>query len=125
MSSMSIKIFYFGNPYIEEDNFAIKVAEKLKKKMSGVEFVYIESIFQLIDKSFESEIILDVVEGIENVQILDIEKFVENKLSTTHDFDLGFLLKLKKQKVKIIGLPKKYSEDKAVREAKEIIERLS
>ena len=57
-----MKIFYFGNPYIEEDSLAIKVVEEIKMDFKDVDFVYIKDTFQLMDIDFSNSLIIDVAD---------------------------------------------------------------
>ncbi len=115
------KVFYFGNPYIEEDNLAIRVAEKLKKEFPEINFLHIQDTFQLIDMDLSGSILLDVVQSIKDVCLISQNDITSSRISTTHDFDLGFFLKLTDKKVKIIGIPQFYDEEKAVNKIKSIL----
>ncbi|MBS3088454.1 hypothetical protein J4402_01605 [Candidatus Pacearchaeota archaeon] len=119
------KVLYFGNPYIKEDSLAIKVAEKLKKEFLGIEFLYVQDTFQLIDMDLSNSILLDVVQSIKDVSLINQDNIISSRISTTHDFDLGFFLKLTNKKVKIIGIPQFYDEEKAVDKVKAILQNLS
>jgi Ni,Fe-hydrogenase maturation factor len=116
-----MKIFYFGNPFIKEDSLAVKVAEKLKPIFKNVEFEYIKDTFQLLDTNFKDSLMIDVFDNIKEVSIISSNNIKSRGLSSTHDFDLGFFLKLTNQKANIIGIPKSYDETKALEEVKKII----
>jgi Ni,Fe-hydrogenase maturation factor len=100
-------ILCFGNPYLKQDNLAIKLGEELKKEFK-VEFLTAPE--QLTNYS-DNIIILDVVKNIkEPIIITDISQLKSNNLTSLHDFDLTFFLKLMKQlnkeiKINIIGIP--------------------
>lgn len=117
----------FGNPYLEEDNLALKLADSfLKEKLQGekklktveavfkdveiVKCISPDEILNYIGKDF---FILDVVKGIKEVVLIeDIDRLNTGKLVSLHDFDLGFFLKLMKEtgrleRIKIIGVPQK------------------
>ncbi len=115
-----MKILCFGNPYVEEDNIAIKVAKELKE----YEIEFCDSPQRVIE---EDIIILDTVVGINKVEIIDdLSKIKKRNITTLHDLDLNFFINLGKQlgklkKIKIIGIPQKYSIKKAIKEVKELI----
>lgn len=115
------KLFYFGNPYIEEDNLAIKIIKRLKKEFNNIEFKHIENTFQLVDLDFENSLLLDVVQGLKEIKILDVKDIKNSSLQTAHDFDLGFFLNLTEKKVKIIGIPQFYEENLAFNKVKSIL----
>jgi len=111
---LMLYILAFGNPYLNEDNLALHVADSLiKDKMKDIEIVKClspEEVLQYTDKDF---LILDVVKDIKDVTIIDdIDRLKADGMVSLHDFDLGFFLKLMKEtgqitKVKIIGIPQK------------------
>ncbi len=112
-------ILCFGNPYINEDNLALCVADLLSKEsIKGIEIVKCispEEILNYLDKEF---LILDVVKGAKDVVIIeDIDMLRSDSKVSMHDFDLGFFLKLMKEtgkldKVRIIGIPQKGDVEK-------------
>ena len=118
------KVLVFGNPLIEEDNMAVKLA--LELKLPSVEFVLCDSFSQLLDYNEEELVILDVVENLKKTTLIeDLDKLNLTKSLTTHDFDLGFNLKLMKalgriKEFKIIGIPQKGDKE----EIKKGIEKL-
>ncbi len=99
----------FGNEYLEQDSFALAVAKKFENKF---QVVHCTSPEQLMNAKGEI-IILDVVKGAKNpVIITDVEQLKTRKLTSLHDFDVGFFLNLLRnagmaKKIKIIGLPEK------------------
>ena len=117
-----IKLLYFGNPYIEKDNLAIKTAEKLKKEFPEINFLHVQDTFQLLDLDLSDAILLDVVQSIKEVSVINQNEITSGRISTTHDFDLGFFLKLTNKKIKIIGIPQFYDENLAFDKVKSILE---
>jgi len=121
-----INIFCFGNPYIEKDDLAIKLAKKLKLK--GFNFVVLDGPEQLLAYSDKRIVILDVCKGIKKIQLInDIDKLEQNNITTVHDFDLGFFLKLMKgtgkiKSVEIIALPYGSKENKLKPELEDFLE---
>ena len=115
-------IHIFGNPLLNFDNLPLKLAPKLEKFFPEMDFVIIDPSENL--KPINKElIIIDTVEGIENVVLIDdIKKLETGKIYSLHDFDLAFNLKLlqkigRLKKVKVFGVPMKGDE-------KEILEQL-
>jgi len=122
------KILVFGNILVEKDNLALKLIPKLKEEFSNIEFKEFDAT-----ENLEAEIengklmILDVAEGIENVEIIkNIKKLATNKIYGVHDFDLAYNLKLlekigKLKKVKIIAIPFNMDEEEAFDKVKDVL----
>ena len=114
------KILVFGNPYLKEDNLAVKIGRKLNAKGFDVEFC--SNPDDLLNHNLEESVILDVAKGIDKVDLFDdIDSLEFSVIFSLHDFDLSFFLKLLKEtgqvdKVNIIGIPQEYSEEKALDE---------
>jgi Ni,Fe-hydrogenase maturation factor len=108
-----MRVYAFGNKDVSYDNLAFKVADKFKGKLKNVEFIKVAPNEDLPFVNEKQVIILDEVEGIDEVIEInneDLDKLVQSKSSTVHDFDLGFQLRYlqkigKLGKVNIIGLP--------------------
>jgi len=119
------KIFVFGNALIETDSLALKVAEKLKERVKGVEFEAVESLDDVENK--DDLYIMDVAFGIEKVQVIeDLENLQTKQPVSGHDFDLAIELKILKKigrigKVKIIAIPAEYDLNKAVTETEDVL----
>ncbi len=126
-----MKLLVFGNPLVEKDNLALKLLPKLKEQFPDIEFKEIEPT-----ENLEAEIenkklrILDVVEGIENVMVINnLNKLNIIKSCSMHDFDLAYNLKLLKKigklkEVEIIGVPMGIGEGKAFEEVKKVLEKI-
>ncbi len=122
-------ILVFGNPHLKEDNFALKVAEELRKsevKNLRIEHcVVFDDIFKY--KNHERLYLMDVVEGVKRVTIFDnIDKIKSNRLFSLHDFDLGFYLKLmrtigKLRRITVIGVPVKGDKKAMARKVRELL----
>ena len=86
----------FGNPYIKEDNLAVRVADLIiEDKVPGIEVVKCISPDEILSYIGKEFFILDVVKGAEDVMIIDdMDRLQSGKLVSLHDFDLGFFLKL-------------------------------
>jgi len=102
-------ILCLGNEFVKNDSFAIKVSDELSKSSKDIEIIKIKDSFQLIEalRRDRDLIILDVVEGINDIKILKIEDLRFDSIVTAHDFDAGFVLKLfgEGKRIKIIGIP--------------------
>ena len=114
-----MKIYVFGNPFIDEDNMAYLVAKKLD--IPGIEFVYCRSPEVLIE-SGKDLVIMDVVANTDKVVMIDdIDLLHQFSLLSLHDFDLAYFLNLLKKMgkiktVKIIGVPQKGKVEEIVKE---------
>lgn len=105
-------VLTFGNPYLKEDNLAVRIADIIiKDKIPNTKIVKCVSpdeILRYMDKKF---IIFDVVKGAKDIMIIDnIDRLKSRSIVSLHDFDLSFFLKLMKEtgKIKqltIIGIP--------------------
>ena len=119
------KILVFGNPYLEEDNLAVRIGRRLSKQ--GFEVEHCGKPDDLLNYELENVILLDVAKGIDKVDVFDdIDSLEFSVIFSLHDFDLGFFLKLLKEsgrveKVNIIGIPQGYDEDKALKEVKDLV----
>ncbi|MFA6981501.1 MAG: hypothetical protein WC243_00530 [Patescibacteria group bacterium] len=114
-----MKVYVFGNEDSEIDNKALLVAEKLKHTIPDLEFVPVGLNKDLPFDNKEDVVIMDIVEGLDKVQVLnsqDLNKIALSPKLTVHDFDLGFQLKYlqkigKLGEVKILGLPMEKEPD--------------
>jgi len=103
-----MKIYCFGNEFLENDSLAKKIADEIN--IEGIEFIKCDSPTDIVLEEKEI-IILDVVDGIDKTIIIeDINQLKDNKIFSLHDFDLSFFLQLMKKteqinNVKIIGIP--------------------
>lgn len=107
---MKNKILCLGNEFIEEDSFALKVAEQLSMEFPEIHFINVKDSFQLMEflNVYDDVIVLDVVSGLKEVKILGVDDLQENKIMTAHDFDAGFVLRLFENKsLRIVGIPMK------------------
>ena len=124
-----MKILVFGNPLIEKDSLALKLIPKLKKQFSKSNFNFVEfDSTEDLQKEGRNLIILDVVEGIDKIEIItDIDRLSIGNIYTMHDFDLGYNLKVLKHiglldSVKIIGIPMEMDEGVVFEEVRKILE---
>ncbi|MBN1544846.1 hypothetical protein JW898_05295 [Candidatus Woesearchaeota archaeon] len=108
----------FGNPYLNEDNLALHIADAvIEEGIKGVEVVKCVSPEEVMNYTGKDFVILDVVKDVKEVMIIDdIDRLKADGMVSLHDFDLGFFLKLMKEtgkitKVRIIGIPQKGDKD--------------
>ena len=123
------KILVFGNPYLKEDNLALKVSKGLN--LEDYEVVHCSNPDDLLNHDLDKSIILDVAKGIDKVDLFDdIDGLEFSVIFSLHDFDLSFFLKILKEtgkleRVKIIGIPQGYDEKKALKEVRELVKGLN
>ena len=113
------KIYVFGNEFLEEDSFAKKIADRLE----GYEFIKCDDPSQILGE--KDLVIMDVVRGIDDPQLLTVDQLKDREIVSGHDLDLQFFLKLLDQlgdlKVKIIGVPVKGDEEEIVQKVTQIL----
>ena len=106
---MKILVFGSGN-----DATAWKVAGRLEQMpgMRGIEFVKTGRTEDLMScEKSDSLVIMDSARGIKKPVLLDAEDLRGKSIITSHDFDIGLVIKLlhrmkKIQNLKLIGIPK-------------------
>lgn len=112
-----MRIVCLGNEFIEGDSLAKKVGEELVKE--GFDVLNIKDSFELMGilasqgeavsdgrKADDEIIILDVVEGLDEVREIGVEDLRVDSIVSAHDFDAGFVLRLLGERVGIIGMPR-------------------
>lgn len=111
---------------LDFDKLPLKLAPKLEKLFPKIDFVITDPSENL--KPIDGKlIIIDTVEGIENVTLIDdIKKLKTSKIYSLHDFDLAFNLKLlqkigKLKLVKIFGVPMKGDEEEVLGQLEKIL----
>ena len=103
-----MKIYCFGNEFVEEDSLAKRIVDELE--IGDVEFVKCDNPDNILDEE-ETIVILDVVKDIDEVILIDdVEQLETDNIYSLHDFDLAYFLKLMKRtgdinELKIIGIP--------------------
>lgn len=104
------KILCFGNEFLKEDSLAKEIAEELR--IDGFDVVTCSAADEILSYNKEEEVyIMDVVKDIkEVVKIKDISQIKTRSITSMHDFDLSYVLKLLRvtkqlPKVTIIGIP--------------------
>lgn len=120
-----MKIFVCGNPLVPEDSLPLRLIDRLREENKGVEFVEFDPTEDLPEE--KELLILDAVINADDIFLIeDIDRFVNKKALSLHDFDLGWNLKLAKKvgkidRVKIIAVPPGMEEGEAVKKINSII----
>lgn len=122
-------VYVLGNPFLDIDNKALKVAKILQKRLPQINFIHIDPTEEFSPREREI-IIIDTVHGIDKVKKFnDLNLFYLSPGNTVHDFDLplnlGLLIKLKKiKKFTVIGIPEKGDEIEIAGAVKKILLKL-
>ncbi|MBS3077348.1 hypothetical protein J4233_03685 [Candidatus Pacearchaeota archaeon] len=124
-------IYILGNPNFEQDSLPLRLLPKLQSSLPNFQFIHLDPTENLPEESHL--VLIDTVLGLKEVKTLsenDLNKIQSSPNYSLHDFDLSFSLKLMKklnkiQKVTIIGVPSDYEENKALKEIKEIVNKIS
>ena len=117
-------VLVFGNPDFKEDTLAVETAKDIikQKLLPNVEFVFCSRAEDILYYQDKKELyVLDVAHGVKDVIVFDnINKLTHDSISTLHDFDAGFFLKLlnatgQVKKVKIIAIPQEGDKEEIVK----------
>lgn len=108
-----MKVYVFGNEDLDCDNLAIRLAGELGGKFKDISFAFVKPNEDVPFTNGEDVYILDMVKGINKIQLLteeDLDKLIISPRTSVHDFDLGFQLRYLKKlgklgRVTIIGVP--------------------
>ena len=106
------KLAWFLTP---KNSQAIIASKKLEREdeLNDITFIYINPNEDLPFEDEKQVVILDTVQGIDNVELIGdemLDKLIVSPRGSVHDFDLAFQLKYLKKlgklgKVYIVGLP--------------------
>jgi len=128
-NNMKTALLVFGNEFLKEDNFAIKISKEIK--LPNTEIIRCYSVGDMFKiQGYDKVFILDVVKNIKEVTLItDLDKIKDKKIFSMHDFDLGFNLKLLKEvnqinDINIIGIPQQGDKESIKKEIKEIVEKV-
>ena len=112
------KLLILGNEYLDDDSLAKSIISDLSDELDCHDMVMINNSFELANFIDEDIVILDVVEGLEEVKILGIDDLKDTNIMSAHDFDASHFLKLysDKDKIKIIGIPVKGDKEEIKRD---------
>jgi Ni,Fe-hydrogenase maturation factor len=123
-----MNIYVMGNLLINYDSLPIKLLPLLQKEFPDIEFSELDPTEDIPPQ--KRLIIIDTVINIKKIMLFnDIDKIDLGRIVSLHDFDLGYNLKLMKKfgmvdKVNIIGVPPKISQNKAILEIKKLINKI-
>ena len=124
-------VLVFGNPQVENDSIALKVANALKGSKSNGRFS-----FEFVNSPEELQsygrnlLIMDAVQGLDRVELIQgLDKIRLSPRLSTHDFDLSFNLKLlektkKVDNVSIIAIPQEYQVQAAVYSVERLLKKM-
>jgi Ni,Fe-hydrogenase maturation factor len=116
-----MKVYVFGNEDLPEDRKAIEAAKQLDGAMDGVSFIFVKPNEDVPFADESRVVILDAVQGIEEVALIEgdeTEELILSPRGSVHDFDLAFQLRYlrridKLDDVSIIGVPREGRVDHA------------
>ena len=108
-----MKVYAFGNEDLPEDRKAIEAAKQLDGAMDGVSFVFVKPNEDVPFADQSRVVILDAVQGIEEVALIEgdeTEELILSPRGSVHDFDLAFQLRYLRKigklgDITIIGVP--------------------
>jgi Ni,Fe-hydrogenase maturation factor len=114
-----MEVYVFGNEYVAEDKRVFEIATRLEGKIEGISFVFVNPNEDVPFVDVRHVVILDTVEGIQDVALFEEERVDDLILSprgSVHDFDLAFQLRYLKKlnklgEVTIIGIPQEGEVD--------------
>jgi Ni,Fe-hydrogenase maturation factor len=114
-----MNVYVFGNEYVADDKRAIEVARELEGAVEGISFVFVDPNEDVPFVDRRHAVILDTVEGIQDVALVEgdkIDGLVLSPRGSVHDFDLTFQLRYLKKlnrlgEVTIIGMPQEGEVD--------------
>jgi len=101
-----MKIFVYGSAH-EGDDTAFRLAQDLEKVLP---YKFVRSMDPTDLMNEDEVVIMDAVEGIDNVTVFFSPDIISEKKVSLHDFDIGYFLKLSEQlgeriKVRVLGIP--------------------
>ena len=116
-----VKVVCLGNEFVSGDSLAIEVGRTLEK--DGFDVVYVKDSFSLMSFLSEEEdfVILDVVEGLDEVSWIGVEDLRVDSIDSAHDFDAGYVLGLIGEGVRILGLPRSGDAGEILEKVRELI----
>ena len=95
---MKKKVLYFGNETMPSDRAAIEAVNRIEHSLPGIDFIHCNSPDEIVRYGNEDFFVLDVAKNVDGLLVFDDpDKIKERKISSLHDFDLGFFLKLLKK----------------------------
>lgn len=125
-----MKISLFGNPDLPEDNLPHRIKTRLEARFPDLVFTAEDPNELDLPVTEKEWVIIDSVLGIPKVMWLTISDIAQPTTRVTaHDFDLAaFLLfaqKLNKNiGIRILGIPMRYDEEKALEETTSLLKKI-
>ncbi|MFW6014471.1 MAG: hypothetical protein ACOCQG_04820 [Candidatus Nanoarchaeia archaeon] len=125
-----MKVFCLGNEHITQDSYAIKLGRELE--FEDVDFIECQSADEFLEKvkGLKEIVVLDVAKDITDVKLVTNENIKSSKITTGHDFDIGFFMSLLKemgelQKINIIAIPQKEPDKNIIKKVKSKIQKFN
>jgi Ni,Fe-hydrogenase maturation factor len=114
-----MRVYVFGNACVADDRRTIEVAGELQDTVEGISFAFVDPNEDLPFGDERHVVILDTVQGIQDVALLKgdvIDRLILSPRGSVHDFDLAFQLRYLKKlnklgEVTIIGVPQEGEVD--------------
>lgn len=107
-----MKIIALGNEHIEADSLAINLAKEISKELDlEIEIIQSTGEYLTATKDQKNLLIIDVAKDIKELTLINsIDKLQVSKITSLHDFDIAYYMKLQKElgevkEIKIIALP--------------------
>ena len=128
MVRMAKTVYVLGNELLQKDALAVLVSRRLKG-LQGIEFKHVDDPAELFQVPGEELMVMDVVRGLHQVKWLeDLSALKRGGVCSLHDFDFAFFIEMMLakgdcKKFKILGIPMQYRPEKAVDEARVLLEK--
>lgn len=125
---MAKTVYVLGNELMQKDALAVLVSRKLKG-LNGIEFKHVRDPAELFQVAGDEVLVMDVVRGLHKVRwIDDLGVLKRGGVCSLHDFDFAFFVEMMLakgdcKKFKILGLPMQYRPEKAIEEARALLEK--
>jgi len=119
-----MKVVCLGSDFVEGDSLAFEVGKLLKEeRFDDYEIINVKNSFELMEivSSEKDFVVLDVVDGLDEVCELGIGDLRIDSILSAHDFDAGFVLGLMGEGVRIVGIPRKGDAGEILKRVLEII----
>lgn len=119
-------ILVFGNPLVKGDTLAVDLIPELAREFPKIKFLHIDPTENISDYG-PNLTIIDVIKGpTKPLVITNLDELRTNRITSMHDFDLTYNLKLLIQinritSIKIYALPCDMQKDEAFLWLKRII----
>jgi len=128
-----MKVSVFGNSDLDKDSLVVRLVPELRERLPGVEFKVEDPVEGLKPPKKDLWVILDVGKGVKGVKVFkDVDRLVDERWVSLHDYGVAMELKLLKKLKKIgevrivvveMGMTEKKALEEIVKKLKEIIPR--